>query len=95
MFCWYLVIFHLGPKAEVHCSYVSPALLLGINFDFSGDDGLEFYPSLSVQAAGGYARDSQLDPVSCICIIPHQSLLPRGRLVNTLPYQKLKISIRS
>ena len=30
--------FHLMPKAEAQEPYVSPALLLGINFDFSGDD---------------------------------------------------------
>ena len=48
-----LVVFHLLPNAEAQVLeldsgllYVSPALLLGINFDFGGDDGLEFYPSL-------------------------------------------------
>ena len=48
-----LVVFHLMPNAEAQVLeldsgllYVSPALLLGINFDFGGDDGLEFYPSL-------------------------------------------------
>jgi len=48
-----LVGFHLMPKAEAQEPYVSPALLLGINFDFSGDDGLEFYPSLSIQVSAG------------------------------------------
>ena len=50
-----LVGFHLMPKAEAQEPYVSPALLLGINFDFSGDSGLEFYPSLSAQVTGGIA----------------------------------------
>ena len=50
-----LVIFHLGPNAEAQYPYVSPALLLGMNFDFSGDSGLEFYPSLSAQVTGGIA----------------------------------------
>ena len=56
-----LVGFHLMPKAEAQLElgdgylYVSPALLLGINFDFSGDSELEFYPSLSAQVTGGYA----------------------------------------
>ena len=56
-----LVVFHLGPKAEAQLElgdgylYASPALLLGMNFDSSGDDGLEFYPSLSAQVTGGYA----------------------------------------
>ena len=49
-----LVAFYLEPKAEAQEPYVSPALLLGINFDFSGDSGLEFYPSLSAQVTGGY-----------------------------------------
>ena len=48
-----LVVFHLGPNAEAQYPYVSPALLLGINFDSSGDDGLEFYPSLSAQVTVG------------------------------------------
>ena len=48
-----LVGFHLVPKAEAQEPYVSPALLLGINFDSSGDDGLEFYPSLSAQVTVG------------------------------------------
>jgi len=55
-----LVVFHLMPNAEAQVLeldsgllYVSPALLLGINFDFGGGDGLEFYPSLSVQGTGG------------------------------------------
>ena len=52
-----LVGFHLMPKAEAQEPYVSPALLLGINFDFSGDSGLEFYPSLSAQVTGGIAID--------------------------------------
>ncbi len=42
-----LVGFHLMPNAEAQEIYVSPAILLGMNFDFSGDSGLEFYPSLS------------------------------------------------
>ena len=57
-----LVVFHLGLKAEAQIVelddgllYASPALMLGINFDFSGDDGLEFYPSLSAQVTAGYA----------------------------------------
>ena len=50
-----LVGFHLMPKAEAQEPYVSPALLLGMNFDFSGDSGLEFYPSLSAQVTGGIA----------------------------------------
>jgi len=54
-----LVVFHLGPNAEAQIDdgyfYVSPAVLMGINFDFSGDSGLEFYPSLSVQVTGGIA----------------------------------------
>ena len=53
-----LVGFHLGPKVEAEVlRYVSPALLLGINFDFGGGDGLEFYPSLSAQVTGGIAID--------------------------------------
>ena len=49
-----LVVFHLGPNAEAQIlPSVSPALLLGMNFDFSGDGGLEFYPSLSAQVTGG------------------------------------------
>ena len=48
-----LVAFYLEPKAEAQEPYVSPALLLGVNFDFSGDEGLEFYPSLSAQVTGG------------------------------------------
>ena len=48
-----LVGFHLMPKAEAQEPYVSPALLLGMNFDFSGDSGLEFYPSLSIQVSAG------------------------------------------
>ena len=50
-----LVGFHLMPNAEAQyeAPYVSPALLLGMNFDFSGDGGLEFYPSLSAQMTGG------------------------------------------
>ena len=51
-----LVGFHLMPNAEAQIlPYVSPALLLGMNFDFSGDGGLEFYPSLSAQVTGGIA----------------------------------------
>jgi len=54
-----LVVFHLGPKAEAQIDdgyfYVSPAVLMGMNFDFSGDSGLEFYPSLSAQVTGGIA----------------------------------------
>ena len=48
-----LVAFYLEPKAEAQEPYVSPALLLGIIFDSSGDDGLEFYPSLSIQVSAG------------------------------------------
>ena len=55
-----LVVFHLMPNAEAQVVeldsgllYASPALLLGINFDFGGGDELEFYPSLSAQVAGG------------------------------------------
>ena len=51
-----LVVFHLGPKAEAQIDYgyfyVSPAVMMGMNFDFSGDSGLEFYPSLSAQVTG-------------------------------------------
>ena len=54
-----LVGFHLMPNAEAQVVeldsgllYASPALLLGINFDFGGGDGLEFYPSLSAQVTG-------------------------------------------
>ena len=54
-----LVVFHLGPNAEAQIDdgyfYVSPAVLMGMNFDFSGDSGLEFYPSLSAQVTGGIA----------------------------------------
>jgi len=52
-----LVVFHLGPNAEAQVlPYVSPAVLMGMNFDFSGDGGLEFYPSLSAQVvAGGFS----------------------------------------
>ena len=50
-----LVGFHLMPNAEAQEIYVSPAILLGMNFDFSGDSGLEFYPSLSAQVTGGIA----------------------------------------
>ena len=53
-----LVVFHLDPNAEAQMPYVSPALLLGINFDSSGDDGLEFYPSLSAQVTVGVLRQS-------------------------------------
>ena len=55
-----LIGFHLGPNADAQVVelddgllYASPALLLGINFDFGGGDGLEFYPSLSAQVTGG------------------------------------------
>ena len=48
-----LVGIRLMPKAEPQEPYVSPALLLGMNFDFSGDGGLEFYPSLSIQVSAG------------------------------------------
>ena len=55
-----LVVFHLGPNAEAQVVeldsgllYASPALLLGINFDYSGDNGLETYPSLSTQVTAG------------------------------------------
>ena len=50
-----LVGFHLMPNAEAQEIYVSPAILLGMNFDFSGNSGLEFYPSLSAQVTGGIA----------------------------------------
>jgi len=64
-----LVAFNLGPKAEAldrayETPYVSPALLLGMNFDSSGDDGLESYPSLSTQITVGYTPDSQSIPLS-------------------------------
>ena len=55
-----LVGFYLMPNAEAQVVeldsgllYASPALLLGINFDLGGGDGLEFYPSLSAQVTGG------------------------------------------
>ena len=55
-----LVVFHLMPNAEAQLVeldsgllYASPALLLGINFDFGGGGELEFYPSLSAQVTGG------------------------------------------
>ena len=55
-----LVVFHLMPNVEALVLesdellfYVSPALLLGMNFDFGGGDGLESYPSLSVQGSSG------------------------------------------
>ena len=50
-----LVGFHLMSNAEAQEPYVSPAILLGMNFDFSGDSELEFYPSLSAQVTGGIA----------------------------------------
>ena len=60
---WYKkkkVVFHLMPNVEALVLesdglifYVSPALLLGMNFDFGGGDGLESYPSLSVQGSSG------------------------------------------
>ena len=53
-----LIVFHLGPNAEAQVlPYVSPAVMMGMNFDFSGDGGLEFYPSLSAQVTGGIAID--------------------------------------
>jgi len=62
-----LVVFHLSSKAEAQIVelddgllYASPALMLGINFDFSGDGGLEFYPSLSAQVTGGIAIDDYI-----------------------------------
>ena len=62
-----LVVFHLGLKAEAQIVelddgllYASPALMLGINFDFSGDGGLEFYPSLSAQVTGGRSIEDGL-----------------------------------
>ena len=57
-----LVAFHLMPKAEAQEPYVSPALLWGMNFDFSGDSGLEFYPSLSAQVTVGYTPDPRWTP---------------------------------
>ena len=59
-----LVGFHLMPNAEAQyeAPYVSPALLLGMNFDFSGDGGLESYPSLSAQITVGYSPDPQFIP---------------------------------
>ena len=61
-----LVVFHLSSKAEAQIVelddgllYASPALMLGMNFDFSGDGGLEFYPSLSPQITVGYSPDPQ------------------------------------
>ena len=59
-----LVVFHLGPNAEAQLElgdgylYASPALLLGMNFDFGGGGGLELYPSLSAQVTGGYAIEA-------------------------------------
>ena len=44
-----LVGFNLMPQADAQDPYVSPALLLGVNFDYSGGSGLEVYPSLSPQ----------------------------------------------
>ena len=62
-----LVVFHLSSKAEAQIVelddgllYASPALMLGINFDFSGDGGLEFYPSLSAQVTGGRSIEDGL-----------------------------------
>jgi len=62
-----LVVFHLGSKAEAQIVelddgflYASPTLMLGINFDFSGDGGLEFYPSLSAQVTGGRSIEDGL-----------------------------------
>ena len=55
-----LVVFHLMPNVEALVLesdellfYVSRALLLGMNFDFGGGDGLESYPSLSVHGSSG------------------------------------------
>ena len=56
-----LVVFHLGPKVEAEMDpYVSPALLLGMTYDFGGDDGLELYPFLSAQVTGGMVFDEVL-----------------------------------
>ena len=61
-----LVVFHLGPNAEAQLElgdgylYASPALLLGINFDYSGDNRLETYPSLSTQVTGGIISMSSI-----------------------------------
>ena len=41
------------PQAEAQILYISLALLLGVNFDFGVDSGLEIYPSLSAQVTGG------------------------------------------
>ena len=48
-----LVGFNLIPQAEAQILYISLALLLGVNFDFGVDSGLEIYPSLSAQVTGG------------------------------------------
>ena len=67
-----LVVFHLGPNAEAQLElgdgylYASPALLLGINFDFGGGDGLEFYPSLSAQVAGGMVFNENEDIIPMV-----------------------------
>ena len=68
-----LVVFRLGPNAEAQVVelddgllYASPALILGINFDFSGDDGLEFYPSLSAQVAGGMVFNENEDIIPMV-----------------------------
>ena len=37
------------PQADAQDPYVSPALLLGVNFDCRGGNGLAVYPSLSPQ----------------------------------------------
>ena len=55
------VVFHLGPKVEAEIDpYISPALLLGMTYDFGGDDGLELYPFLSAKVTGGMAFDEVL-----------------------------------
>ena len=67
-----LVVFHLGPNAEAQLElgdgylYASPALLLGINFDFGGGDGLEFYPSLSAQVTGGMVFNENEDIIPMV-----------------------------
>ena len=68
-----LIGFYLGPNAEAQVVelddgllYASSALLLGINFDFGGGDGLEFYPSLSAQVAGGMVFNENEDIIPMV-----------------------------
>ena len=56
-----LVVFNLGPKAEVQVfPYVSPALLLGINLTIA-QMWTEAYLSLSAQVAAGIVVDDITD----------------------------------